>query len=386
MFLHLKKFFSHPASRSIGAVFASSGCILGTWAAMIPFIKEKFGLDEAQLGLLLLCLPAGVTLMNPFTVPLLHRFGAVRLSLVSLVFSAVLFVFPISMPSVWLVAVSLFGTGAAFSTLNVSMNTTATHIENIEKMRIMSACHGLWSSGAWLGSGLAGAAIGLGASHYLVVFGQAVLLAGVSFLLKKNLSTVPEDHHETTKSDDKPTGFAWPTAALWTLIIISLCTNLTEGAMNDWSAVFMRDVVKTSASVASWGFSVYAFFMAAGRFGGDFFVEKYGSRRALEAGGAVAVSGFLLAIIFQNVAASLVGFAMVGAGVSIGAPILYAAAARAPGMARGAGLAVMNTFAMAGFLGGPALIGFLAKIFSLPIAFGFVAAAIGFWIWEARKI
>ena len=100
-------------------------------------------------------------------------------------------------------------------------------------------------------------------------------------------------------------------------------------------------------------------------------------------GGVVVAFGLLLSVIFQNTVTALFGFALVEAGVSLGAPILYGASARVPGMAPGAGLATMNTFAMVGFLGGPAVIGFIAKFWSLPVAFAMVAAAAIFWVWKA---
>lgn len=386
MFSHLKTFKTHAASQATAATFAASGSIFGAWAAMIPFIKEKFQLDEAQLGILLLALPIGVTLMNPFSVPLLHRFGAARLSSWMTVASASLFVLPVSMPTVWLCGCVLFVAGAAFSTLNVAMNTCASQIEQVEKLKNISACHGFWSAGAWLGSAVAGLALGLGATHFRVVFVQAILLTLVAFLIKENLKKVPDDPHHEQAADAPAKGFSMPNAALWVLISISLCTNLTEGTMNDWSAVFLREVVGTSESLASWGFSSYAFCMAAGRFLGDGIIARFGDGRALRGCGIIAATGFLLPIFFQNVPASLLGFGMIGAGVSLGAPILYASAARVPGMAKGAGLAVLNTFAMLGFLGGPAAIGFLAKIFSLPMAFGMVALAVCFWIFQTRKI
>jgi MFS family permease len=171
------------------------------------------------------------------------------------------------------------------------------------------------------------------------------------------------------------------------LVGISLCTNITEGTMADWSAVYLREVVNAPEALAGWGFAAYAFFMAGGRFLGDALIAHFGSKPVLRTGGLVAAAGLLVAVLFQNSpAAVLVGFAMVGAGVSIGAPILYAAAAKVPGMAKGAGLATMNTFAMIGFLGGPAFIGFLAKGFGLPIAFAVVAGFGVFWAWRAGRM
>ncbi len=390
---HLSLFIRHRAGRATGLAFGATGLIFGSWAAMIPFIKEKFDLDKAELGLLLLALPAGVVLMNPFSVAVLRRLGAARATIISLGLSGILFTIPFLMPSVWLVGLALFVAGASFSSTNVSMNTCASLVEQHQGIRIMSTCHGLWSTGAMTGSALAGMAIGWGLAppHYVMVLCGVVLILATA--LWKPLSGVPEEDHPVALDEERtpPAGgrryMVMPNAALWLLISISLCTNLTEGAMADWSAVYMREVVQAPSSMTGWGFAIYAFMMAGGRFLGDELIGRFGSRLALRVCGILTVIGLLLAVFFHGILpVVLAGFALVGAGVSLAAPILYAASARTPGMAKGAGLATMNTFAMAGFLGGPVFIGFLAKVSSLPFAFGVVAAFAAFWAWRAGRV
>ncbi|MBI1224616.1 MAG: MFS transporter [Bacteroidetes bacterium] len=391
MFSHLANFRHHPVVQATGLLFGFFGILFGTWAALIPFIKQKFGLDEAQLGMLLLCLPAGITLMNPFSVPILHKLGAVRSAIFALPLAAAMFVLPFAMPNVWLTGVSLFLAGTVFSMVNVSMNTCASQIEQQLDLRIMSTCHGLWSTGAMLGAAIASLATGWGLPP--VAYVAIVFLAECIVVLssKNALAGVPEESHlpladADAKSPGKPSGFILPNKALWVLVTISLGTNLTEGTMSDWSAVYLRDVVGSPEAVAGWGFSAYAFFMAGGRFLGDALIGRFGSKPVLRMGGLIAAAGLLLAVFLPHTPTVLVGFAMVGAGVSLGAPILYAAAAKVPGMAKGAGLATMNTFAMIGFMGGPAVIGFVAKAFSLPMAFVLVAGFALFWAWRTGAL
>lgn len=384
--INFSTLFNHKAAMATGLAFFTTGVIFGTWAALIPYVKLKFDLDEAQLGLLLLCLPAGVTLMNPFSVPLLNRYGAVRTNIWSLRLAAMLFVLPITMPVIWQVAFSLFLAGAAFSCANVAMNTCASLLEQRENLRIFSTCHGLWSAGAMIGSALAGMATGWGVTPILYVCMMMLVHLSVTTWLQKPLRGIPDDPQPATSPAEKPSGFIFPNKALWTLILISLCTNLTEGTMSDWSAVYMREIVGSGEALAGWGFATYAFFMAGGRFLGDELIARYGSKLVLRLGGCVVALGLLLSVVLQTNVGVLTGFALVGAGVSLGAPILYAASTRVPDMAKGAGLATMNTFAMASFMGGPALIGFIAKFSSLPTAFLLVALFAGLWVWKAGKI
>ncbi len=386
MFRHLQVFAHHRASRATATQFAGMGLMFGAWAALIPYVKLKFELDEAQLGLLLLCFQAGVLVMNPFSVPLLHRFGAAQLSAWSLAFGAAMFCFPIGSAAIWGVGLGLFAAGVSLSATNVAMNTCASLLEERGGLRLMSACHGFWSGGAMLGAALASTSTGLGLLPIWLMLGLAGIVAVASVWAFPELKNVPGEHAAEAENAAKPSGFLWPTAALWGLIIISLAVNLTEGTMNDWSAVYLRDTVRAPEILTGWGFSVYAFCMAVGRFAGDGLIDRLGQRRALQLGGAVAAAGLLAVIVFPETWVVLAGCGAVGAGVSLGAPILYAAAARVPGLAAGAGLATMNTFAMLGFLGGPAVIGFLAKTVTLRWAFLAVVGMMGLWIWRARRV
>ena len=175
-----------------------------------------------------------------------------------------------------------------------------------------------------------------------------------------------------------------PNRSLWLLITISICIYLMEGTMADWSAVYMREVLQRPESQVGLGFAVYAFFMASGRVLGDQLIARFSSKRVLQFGGLVAATGLLILIIQPPMIWILPGFALAGMGVSLGAPIVYAASAKVPGLPPGAGLATLNTFAMGAFLGGPALIGFTAKWQSLPFAFGIVAMGALLWAVQAR--
>ena len=386
MIAHLAVFKHNRAARATGLIFAAAGLMLGSWAALIPIIKIKFGLDEAQLGLLLLSLPGGVMLTNMLSVPIINRFGAVNSTLVALALTGLFFIFPFAMPTVWLTGLMLFLSGAAFACTNVSMNTCATLLEQRAGLRIMSTCHGLWSAGMVTGSVLAALATGWGMPPVMYFFALALAELAVAWSFRKPLSEVPDDLPSAGGTVEKSSGFILPNEALWVLIIISSCVNLTEGAMTDWSAVYMREVVKAPGNQAGWGFAVFAFFMAGGRFLGDALIARYSSKTVMQAGGVIAAAGLLAAVFIPGTVAVLVGFALAGAGVSLGGPVLYAAAGKVPGMAKGAGLATMNTFAMVSFLGGPAVIGFLAKIFSLPAAFALVAIFAGLWAWQAGRM
>jgi MFS family permease len=176
---------------------------------------------------------------------------------------------------------------------------------------------------------------------------------------------------------------AWP---LILMIIISIFSNITEGSMADWTAVYMKDVVKTSDYAIGFGLSAYSFLMAIGRFSGDGLAPRFGANRLLMVGGMLVALGLLLTIILPYSFTAIIGFAIIGFGVSFSSPILYGSAARMPGYSDGKGLAILNSFGMIGFLGGPVVIGFFAHEFSLKIAFTLLLVMALIWSLVSKYI
>jgi len=384
MFSHISKdFFGNKQSFSIGLIFVSVGLLFGNWATFIPFVKAKFELDDAQLGLLLLSLPIGALAMNPVAATLVRKFGMQKTSVYGIGFMLLAFSILLNAPSVYFQSFFLILCGCGISITNVAMNTCVGAIEHHFEIKIMSTCHGMFSLGLMFGSICSSffGGMGLLPGIYMSIIGALLFL--VLLLAQKNIFLIKDETHEENNPKSK---FSFPRGSFLLMIIIGLCVNITEGTMADWSAVFMRDVVKTSTYFEGWGMAGYSLFMALGRLIGDKIIPRFGANRILFYGGILSILGILVVIIFPYTFSAIVGFAMVGAGVSCGAPILYASAARVPNMAKGSGLAIMNTFAMGGFLFGPVLIGFISKATTLSIAFAFIASLGLIWVIQSKRV
>lgn len=392
--IHLRDFFQHAPARATGIIFALCGLIFGTWASFIPYIKEKFVLDEAELGLLLLGLPVGNLIANPLSVFIISHWGAVRTSLVSIVLMGIMFMLPVIAPSVPLVAVGLVLAGASFAFTNVAMNTCATDYEKESGIRLMSASHGMWSLGAMTGALVSGFGvigfdwiIGQWVEAHFVYVGTVALVTLMStVLINSDFQKIHEDWEKNKHPEGSGISMFKPNKLLWILISISLCTFLTEGTMADWSAVYLREIMAAPETIIGWGFGLYAFFMAGGRFLGDSLIARHGHLKVLMSGGILVSIGLIVIILSLNPWMALPGFMLTGLGVSVASPILFAAAARVPGLPAGAGLATMNTFGMAAFLIGPVLIGFIAKALDLRIAFMCVAVTSIIWVIQTYSI
>lgn len=221
-------------------------------------------------------------------------------------------------------------------------------------------------------------------SQYVIFI--AIIIVLIIWVVRHNLDIIKDIHQEPSDHPKMNWRSFRPTRTLWILISICLCTYLTEGTIADWSALFMKEITLAPETIAGWGFAVYAFFMAAGRFMGDEWIARFGAMRVLRVGGVLVFIGLMIVIPSQSPWLALPGFMLIGMGISLASPILYGSAAKVPGMAPAVGLATLNTFAMASFLGGPVLIGFIAKVSDLRIAFMLVAIASIIWIIQTTRV
>lgn len=369
---NLLTFFLNRQALAVGLVFASDSLLFGSWVAHIPHIKEKLHLSDADLGLTLFAMPIGLLIMNPLTGWIIAKLGETRACFWSAVALTLAICIPINAPNTAVMAFGLFLVGLSSALINVAMNTAATNVERSQGISIMSSCHGMWSLGGLIGSGIAGAVIALHVSPSMHMALMAGLVLFVTFVLQPILSTVPSSSR--TESGEKAgSSFVVPNLDLFLMILIGLAVAMGEGVALDWSAVYLRETLGASSQIAALGFGAFSLTMTSLRFIGDAVLPKVGAKRWLQIGGLIGASGLLIAIFLPYPPTALVGFALLGAGCSLGAPILYSASMRVPGIPPAAGLATFATFSFIGFLAGPPVIGFVAESFGLYYGLGLVA-------------
>jgi predicted MFS family arabinose efflux permease len=371
---NLRRFWSNRMYRAVGLVFAADSFMFGSWVTHIPYVKSAIGLNDAQLGLALFGLPLGLLAANPISPRLIARFGLAPATNVSAVLMALCFALPIWMPERWTLLGALFLTGAAIAVLNVAMNTCATNIERAEGVHIMSTCHGMWSVGGMVGSAGSAAMIAVGVAPWVHLTAAGLLVAaGAWSWLRPVIAQVPDEQRQADAPAGTP-GFVWPNRALLLMIYIGLTVSFCEGVAFDWSAVYLRDRLGAEAQTAALGFTFFSFSMMAMRFTGDALIPYVGERRLLYFTAGASALALAVIILAPSPTAGLLGFLMLGAGVALGAPILFNASARVEGYAQGAGLATYATYSFLGFLIGPPAIGWLAEIRGFSFAFSCTAA------------
>lgn len=342
--------------------FFIAGLAMAAWAPLVPYAKARTGVDDGTLGLLLLALGAGSLVTMPLTGAIAGRYGCRRVIL--LASAAVCASLPLlaHFSTVPAMALSLFAFGAAIGTIDVAINIQAVIVEKASGRALMSGFHGFFSVGGIAGAGLVSALLWWQVAPLNAALSVAVLLALLVLFGGRGLLRYGD-------RDGGGSMFVLPHGIVIVLGALCFIVFLAEGAMLDWSALLLVSQRALDASVAGIGYAIFAAAMTIGRFNGDRIVQRFGARPVLAIGGACAAAGFLLAAWLPLAATTLVGFALVGFGCSNIVPILFSAAGSQKAMPSGPAISAISTLGYAGILVGPAGIGWIARISSLPLAF-----------------
>jgi MFS family permease len=365
---------------AIFLTFVVNGAMWGTWVSRIPAIQMKFSLSEAALGMLLLGLSAGVLIGLSLASSWIAGFGSRAVTIVSFgVMSLTLPCLPLA-PTASLLAPMLFLFGGAISIMDVAMNEQAVFIERLAKRPFMSRFHGAFSIGGLLGSLLGSA---LASAHVSPVF-HFVVATTLCFI---GMSTaVCHLLRETEIREKSGPVFRIPHRALWCIGAVAFISSVTEGTMADWSAVYLADVLKTSEGTAALAFASYSIAMAVARLSGDRLKAYLSLVSIVRAGGLIAAGGLVLIVMSHNAMLSLVGFAVVGLGLANIIPIAFTAAGNHPGISSSTGIAAVASIGYAGFLASPPVIGLLAEVTSLRIAFASILILLITLPWIAQSV
>jgi MFS family permease len=351
------------------AIFLVNGAAVGTWIAQIPAAQHRLDISKSVIGLALLCMACGALVAMPLTGQILARRPSARVTQIAVLIECVLIPLPLLAPSPWLLGAFLLVFGAANGATDVAMNAHGIAVEREFGRSIMSSLHGGWSVGGLAAAGAAalGGVAGLDARVEAALAAAALFAVSAAVSLRLGEATAAEAG-PAPKLSRPPSGVVL-------LGVLCLAVMVTEGAMGDWSGLYLRDDAGAEASLAAVGFAGFSAGMAGGRFFGDWLADRVGTATLLRAGAALvvlALGGLLLA---GGAVVAVIGFTLVGLGVSNAAPQLFSAAGRVPGTASAPALAAVFTMGYTGFIAGPPIIGVLADLISLPAALAVLIAA-----------
>ncbi|MEE1788722.1 MFS transporter [Streptomyces sp. SP17BM10] len=359
---------------AIAALFFVLGFQYATWVSRVPALKARLDLSEAEIGLLLMTCGVGAAVSFPLVAVLMRRIGSRPLSVLSaLALGGVLLALSV-VPNYAVTLLVLFCDGVAVGCLNVAMNAQGAALEARFGRTTMSRLHATFSAGSLLAALLA-SAVTAATDTMPVHFGVAVavLVALVALARPALLAEEPAAQEGAAPEKKGRRRFALPAMATLWMGLAMVFGTVTEGAMNDWSALYLKDVVEASAGIAPLGIAVVSVMMVLTRIFADGWRTRFGDGRIVRAGSLLAAAGLALALLSGGVLPTLLGFACVGLGVAAVTPCVYVAAAR-----RGSdALSLVAAMGTTGLLAGPAVIGFIADGAGLVWGMAAVAASAG---------
>lgn len=356
-------------------IFLVHGVIIATWASRIPYIQASLGLSAGQFGLTLLGSAVGAIVAMPLASRWLSRFGSRPVVIwATLALCLTLPGLALAPSALWLVS-TLFLFGLCAGAMDVAMNAHAVTLETAVGHSVMIGFHALFSLGGMAGSLLGGLFAGrnlLPSVHYLVM---ALIMIGVTLAVVGWLLPADSDRTPTRPAGAASPAFwvvaqpSWPLAGL---CLIGFCSFLSEGAIIDWSGLYLVQVLGSSQAMAPLGYGLFSLTMAGGRLMGDAVADRMGAERLALVSALIAAAGVGLAVVAQTPALALTGFMVCGLGFAAIVPLVFSGAGRlpAPGRNTSTNLATVTLFSYGAFLLGPTVIGTLSEALGLRVALG----------------
>jgi MFS family permease len=357
----LRLILSNPRYFGPAWVFASLNILFGTWAIYIPAIKEDLGISKATLGIAIFFLSLGVFTIFPLASKIINKIGVGRATSIGIILSCIAALFPLMTPGFISLAAALFFFGATNGFTDISMNTLVTEIEKEDKQNFMSAAHGFFSLGGVL-AGLGSFLIPVLDNRALHMFLAVLLVLSVNFIFFKQYQKVvaaPIEKEAFSFKNFKP---------LMLIGGVSFVVMGSEGAIVDWSGLFLKEVSLAPETIWGAGFLGFQALMTLGRFLGDSISARIGSVKIVALGSIIAIIGYLL-VLTTDMYLAILGFALTGLGFSVIVPELFRIGGNVKGVESSQGIAFIAGTGYSGFLVGPVILGFIAEQFSLSSSF-----------------
>jgi hypothetical protein len=226
---------------------------------------------------------------------------------------------------------------------------------------IMSSCHAWWSLGALVGAATGGVLIGR-----VGVFGHAlaVMAVGLAIVVACAAAVLHDAPAPGGRAAAGTAKAKVPLRAILLPLIVgatALFSMIPEGAVLDWSALYLQQELGASVETAGFAFAAFSATMAIMRFSGDPIRDRLGAVLTLRLSTLVAGSGMLVAAFADTAVGAAAGFALAGLGIANMVPIAFSAAGNLPGLANGVGISIVSFMGYSGLLFAPSLIGFIAR-------------------------
>lgn len=351
-------------------VFSSINILIGTWILYIPSIKTKFQLNDAEIGFALFFTALGLLLAIPFIPKINKKIGLGTSTKTGIIILAFVFNLPLLASNYIFLCAALLLVGLSSAFTDISLNALTATIEKRENQNFMSAAHGFFSLGGFIGASLGSLYMSQFSNPQLHMLGISVIVILSNLFLSKSYKNVQVD---AVKTQPKKQSFYKNIKPLIILSIIAFIVLFNEGAVEHWSNLFLFDVIKVSESKAGLGFIVFSLTMTIGRFLGDGFSTKFGSLKTILFGTLLAFFAYLL-IITASLYVTVIGFGFLGLGLSVIIPEIYRVAGKTKELETSFAISIVSGIGFIGFLVGPVILGAISNWSNLVMSYIFLAA------------
>ena len=350
---------------AVSLIFAINGMVFGTWASRIPAIVDFHDLSPGSLGLLIFL--AGLSAVIAFSIfgRAADRYGAAFITKrATLLLIPLTLIFIAYANSIWMLVFAVIFFGAIHGGDDVAMNAWAAEVEREYTRPVMSSFHAMWSLGAGIGAGL-----GSLLAFYEVGFkNHFSLISIVIFVLALSAAFVPFESQKNKKEANSPF-ISIPKGSLLPVATITFFASLSEGAVADWSAIFLKSVASLNDGNAALGFTVFSVCMFSMRLLGDRISFILGPATAARYSGLVALTGSIILLVSDSFLLFLLGFGLIGLGIAVIIPLAFSRAGNDETISQGTAIASIATLGYGGMLLGPLFLGLIAEITSIKTSF-----------------
>ncbi len=355
---------------AVAAMFGANGFSMGIWATQIPLLLPRHQITESTLGLLILALGIGAVGAMLFAGRLIAAFGSRRVVIAFALAASPALALVVFAPNLWILALTMAAFGGLIGCMDVAMNANAVAVERSLGRAIMSSSHGFWSLGGFVGGSVGSYAIAHWGAEVQVVAATVLALTIVALAIPFLQRDTPAPVQGTKRKH----GVLFPRdASLWLLGVLALFTMIPEGAVLDWSAIYLKKELGADIFRSGLGFAFCAGAMAVMRFAGDSVRNRMGAVKTLRISGLIAVVGLLGAAIAPNDSVAIASFAITGIGIANMVPIMFSAAGNHPGLDSGTAISTVTMVGYAGILIAPSSIGFVAEWFGFRLTYAALA-------------
>jgi MFS family permease len=370
----LKLILNRKAYFAPSWVFASINIMVGTWVLYLPHIKAKFALSDAEIGTALFFSSLGLIVSLPIVPRINKKFSEGRSTQIGIVLLALAFNLPLLAPTYAVLCASLLIIGILSGFTDISMNSVVSLTEERDGQNFMSAAHGFFSLGGFIGGGIGSLVI---AQHLDPAWHMAIITVGIvisNLILSKHYVPIKDRTYLTTASKASKSKVFQRILPVIGLSMAAFIVMMNEGAVEHWSTLYLFEVVQLNRNTATLGFVMFSLTMTLGRFLGDGMSQKIGSVKTLAYGFIVAVISYGLILSTVKIL-SIGGFALLGFGLSVIVPELVRLAGRNKQINASQAIASVTGIGYVGFLTGPIILGYLAHWTNLSASYIFLGSS-----------